>query len=115
VEKYGSWSSTPSGSRFASGYDVFDLSGKIRSLPLVTGSAIHYTTGLTPDGTHLYVGVSGGLARLRVSDGAYIDRIPLPVTFQGRILFAGPRQLVAAYARVGYPTDQTRIFVVDLP
>lgn len=115
VDKYGSWSSTPSGSRFASGYDVFEPGGKIRSLPLVTGSAINYATGLTPDGTHLYVGLSGGLARLRVSDGANIDRIPLPVTFEGRILFAGPRQLVAAHTRPGYPTDQTRIFVVDLP
>jgi hypothetical protein len=115
VEKYGSWSSTPSGSRFASGYDVFDPGGKIRSLPLVAGSALHYTTGLAPDGTHLYVAMSGGLARLRVSDGAYIDRIPLPVTLEGRILFAGPGQLVAAHARAGYPTDQTRIFVVDVP
>ncbi|MBW3655371.1 MAG: hypothetical protein KY444_04645 [Gemmatimonadetes bacterium] len=115
VEKYGSWSSTSSGSRFASGYDVFDLSGKIRSLPLVAGTALNYTTGLSPDGSHLYVGMSGGLARLRVSDGAYIDRIPLPATLEGRIFFAGPGQLVAVNARAGYPTDQTRIFVVDLP
>lgn len=116
VERYGSFSSTPSGSRFASGYDVFDAAaGRVRVLPLVTGTALNYTTGLSPDGSYLYVGAVGGLAKLRVSDGAYVERIALPVTLEGRILFTTDRQLVATRARVGYPDEPTRIFVLDLP
>ncbi|HEY0036399.1 MAG TPA: hypothetical protein VGB66_06900 [Longimicrobium sp.] len=112
----GTWSSTPSGSRFASGYDVHDAAGgRVRTFPLVTGAPIRYTTGLTPDGSHLYAAATGGLVKLRVSDGAYIERLALPTVVDGRILFTGGgRYLVAVHARVGYWTEATEIHVVDL-
>ncbi|HEX8320511.1 hypothetical protein [Longimicrobium sp.] len=112
----GTWSSTPSGSRFASGYDVHDAAGgRVRTFPLVTGAPIRYTTGLTPDGSHLYASAAGGLVKLRVSDGAYIERLALPTVVDGRILFTGGgRYLVAVHARVGYWTEATEIHVVDL-
>lgn len=113
---YGSWSSTPSGDRFAWGYDVFDADrGRVRSFPIVSGTSFSYTTGLSPDGSHLYVGLVRGIAKLRVSDGEYVERITLPGSVEGRILFAGPRRMIAVDARADSPDGPTTVYVVDLP
>jgi hypothetical protein len=116
LEREGAWSSTPSGSRFASGFDVHDAAGgRVRTFPVVTGTPLGYTTGLSPSGSHLYVSAAGGLVKLRVSDGAYLERLALPTPVDGRILFtAGGRYLVAVHAPVGYATKATEIYVVDL-
>lgn len=116
LEREGTWSSTPSGSRFASGYDVHDAAGgRVRTFPLVTGAPMRYTTGLSPDGSHVYASAAGGVVKLRVSDGGYLERLSLPRVPDGRILFTGGgRYLVAVHARVGYSTEATEIYVVDL-
>lgn len=111
---FGNLSSTPTGSRFARRYEVFDVGeGMIRSFTVAPGSA--HATGLAPDGLHLYAGLTDGLAKLRVSDGEYVERIPLPEAIDGQILFAGPRRLIALAAPHVYLQGPSRVYVVDLP
>lgn len=114
TEPSGSWSSTPSGNRFARGYGVQDgSSGEVRVFPHIWNG--NYTTGISPDGADLYIGSSGGLTRARVSDGALLERIPLPAVANGTILFTGGgRYLLAVNAHIGVASEPTRVYLVDL-
>jgi hypothetical protein len=114
TEQSGTWSSTPSGSRFARGYGVQDVaSGPVRVFPFLWQGT--YASGISPDGADLYIGAYGGLTRARISDGALLERIPLPPVTDGRILFTGGgRYLLAVDAHVGRAADPTRVYLVDL-
>jgi predicted small integral membrane protein len=114
IENGGTWSSTPSGSRFARGYGVQDAaSGPVRVFPFLWYGT--YVTGIHPDGADLYIGAYGGLTRARVSDGALLERIPMPAVTNGWILFTGGgRYLIAVDAHVGRAAEPTRVYLVDL-
>ncbi|HEX8831367.1 MAG TPA: hypothetical protein VF705_09395, partial [Longimicrobium sp.] len=112
----GNLTSTPTGSRFARGYEVFDIAeGSIRAFIVAPNSVPNHTTGLAADGLHLYAGLTDGLAKLRVSDGEYVERIPLPEPIDGQILFAGPRRLIALAAPNAYLQGPSRVYVLDVP
>jgi hypothetical protein len=112
----GNLTSTPTGSRFARGYEVFDVAeGRIRAFTVAPNSVSNHTTGLAPDGLHLYAGLTDGLAKLRVSDGGYVERIALPEPIDGQILFAGPRRLIGLAAPNVYLQGPSRVYVVDVP
>ena len=79
----GGISTDASGDRIALGYSVWDasLTAKLRRLrpPNQPPEAIYFLPAqLSFDGTELYMPYNSSIVRARVSDGAIVDRIPLP-------------------------------------